>query len=290
MKRYGGDADCGHDDEVESSNTSKSKGVSNIINTQFKKISLEGSSAESARTLSSSKSLTNSHPTILVHIPDTNSYHFRSAMSIRTLHDSLQRGSQAGTGEERCMSMSRSVSFVNVNIREYERILGDNPSCTSGPPLSIGWKHSPSPIVISVDDYEDGKDEPRSSANFLVSKAIRERVLKEHACVTRKEIVGTVRSIKKQKSQRRKTADDCLGMQGIEEQVESVRRTIQKAVGKRKSYSATEKKLWDDAHERAVVKAKNLEESIRKGESISVHNVYSVGTPENCMNMMHLEF
>ena len=174
------------------------------------------------------------------------------------------------------------MSFVNVNIREYERILGDNPSCTSGPPLSIGWKHSPSPIVISVDDYEDGKDEPRSSANFLVPKAIRERILKEHACVTRKEIVGTVRSIKKQKSQRRKTVVN-LGMQGTEEKVERVRRTAQKAVGKRKSYSKNEKKLWDDAHERAVEKAKDLEESIRRGESISVHNVYSVGTPANCM-------
>ena len=179
--------------------------------------------------------------------------------------------------------LSRSVSFADVNIREYERILGDNPSCTSGPPISLGWRYSPEPIKLSVDDFEEGKgDIPRSSSEFLVPKAVRERMLKEHADINRRDIAGAVRAVQKQKSQRRKTVVN-LGMQGTEEKVEIVRRSLQKLMKSRKSYATEERKLWDDAHERAVEKAKRLEDSIRKGESISMNNIYNVGTPTNNM-------
>mmetsp|Transcript_29250 Transcript_29250/g.49858 ORF Transcript_29250/g.49858 Transcript_29250/m.49858 type:complete len:407 (+) Transcript_29250:85-1305(+) len=286
MKREvggGGAYPSGHGKADSNNSSSIEEGISNI-NAQMERTSLH----QLSHSLScSSKSLTNSAPTILVHTPDDNSYHrvhrpIRSAMVSRTLHESLHRGKQAGREEKKVRSQS-AVSFDQVNIREYERILGDNPSCTSGPPLSIGWKFSPDPMVISVDDYEDGKgDTPRYKSQFLVPKQIREQMLKEHAGVSRRDIVATVRGIQKQKSQRRKTAAN-LNMQGTEEKVETVRRSLQKVIGKRKSFSKEEKKLWDGAHERAVEKAKDLENSIRKGESISMRNVYSVGTPANCI-------
>ena len=232
-------------------------------------------------------SLTNSAPTILVSTPDDESYQriqrpLRSSMTSRTLHESLHRG-QRGSRDGKKTSISRSVSFASVNIREYERILGDNPSCTSGPPIGIGWRFSQDSILVSVDDFEEGKgDTPRSSSEYLVPKAVRERLLKEHTDVSRRDIAGAVRAIQKQKSQRRKTVVN-LGMQGTEEKVEIVRRSLQKVFKTRKSYAVEERKLWDDAHERAVEKAKRLEDSIRKGESVSMRNVYSIGTPTNNM-------
>lgn len=283
MEREGGDA-CRSDHGKAESNSKYSleEEISNISN-EMKMTSFQSKTRRLSLS-GSSKSLTCSAPTILVNTPDDNSYHtvhrpLRSSMSSRTLHESLHRGKPA-LKKTRSQSV---VSFDQVNIREYERILGDNPSCTSGPPLSIGWKFSPSPMVISVDDYESGKgDIPRYKSQFLVPKDIREKMLKEHAGVSRREIVATVRGIQKQKSQRRKTAAN-LGMQNTEEKVENVRRSVQKAMGKRKPFSKEEKRLWDDAHERAVEKAKQLENSIRNGESISLRNVYSVGTPANCM-------
>lgn len=281
MEREGDDA-CPNDHGKAESDSKNSIDVSNI-NNLLKMTSLK-SKARALSLSGSSKSLTCSAPTILVNTPDDNSYHsvhrpLRSSMSSRTLHESLHRG-------KRALKKTRSasvVSFDQVNIREYERVLGDNPSCSSGPPLSIGWRFSPSPMQISVDDYENGRgDVPRYKSEFLVPKDIREKMLREHAGVSRREIVTTVRGIQKQKSQRRKTAAN-LGMQNTEEKLENVRRSVQKAVGKRKSYSKEEKRLWDDAHERAVEKAKQLEDSIRKGESVSMRNVYSVGTPTHCM-------
>ena len=77
-------------------------------------------------------SITNSAPTILIHAPSDASEDpdssirrpLRSSMSARTIHESLHRG-MAGEKDKR--KMDRSVSFANVNIREYERVLGDNP-------------------------------------------------------------------------------------------------------------------------------------------------------------------
>jgi hypothetical protein len=34
------------------------------------------------------------------------------------------------------------VSFSNVSVREYSRVVGDNPCVCSGPPLAIGWKYN----------------------------------------------------------------------------------------------------------------------------------------------------
>jgi len=38
-----------------------------------------------------------------------------------------------------------TVAFSVVQIREYERTVGDNPSCTAGPPISLGWEYRQTP-------------------------------------------------------------------------------------------------------------------------------------------------
>eukprot|EP00581_Thalassiosira_minuscula_P011937 CAMPEP_0183729222 /NCGR_PEP_ID=MMETSP0737-20130205/29969_1 /TAXON_ID=385413 /ORGANISM="Thalassiosira miniscula, Strain CCMP1093" /LENGTH=317 /DNA_ID=CAMNT_0025961369 /DNA_START=529 /DNA_END=1482 /DNA_ORIENTATION=- len=197
-------------------------------------------------------------------------------MTNRSLHESLHRGQRCSP--RRPGMGGRSVSFANVNIREYQRVLGDNPSVTSGPPLSIGWGHTVEPIVMDVEEYEKGKGFPRSSSEYLVPKSVREGMLKEHAGVSRREMVNAVRVIQKEKAQRRKTVVN-LSMQKTEERLEGAKRKIKKILKPSSSYDRMEAKLWDDAHAVAMEKAKRLEESIRNGESVSMKNVYSVGTP-----------
>ena len=51
--------------------------------------------------------------------------------------------------------MKRSVSFVSVDVREYDRTIGDNPSCRSGPPLSLDWSYSKKyEQPKALDEYE----------------------------------------------------------------------------------------------------------------------------------------
>mmetsp|Transcript_20333 Transcript_20333/g.31351 ORF Transcript_20333/g.31351 Transcript_20333/m.31351 type:complete len:502 (-) Transcript_20333:178-1683(-) len=50
----------------------------------------------------------------------------------------------------------RCVTFTNIQIREYNTILGDHPCCQSGPPLALGWEfNKQDEVVIDIDDYEN---------------------------------------------------------------------------------------------------------------------------------------
>ena len=72
----------------------------------------------------------------------------------------------------------RSVSFGEVEIREHEVILGDNPAVSGGPPVTIDWS-AVSSRKLSVDEHqraiadEASDDRPRSGgtlpAQFRVS-------------------------------------------------------------------------------------------------------------------------
>jgi len=195
-------------------------------------------------------------------------------MSSRTLHESLHKK----YGENKPAPLQRTVSFTKVDIREYERVLGDNPSVRTGPPLSIGWRYAPNPISMDLNAFEEGKGSPRVSSEFLVPKNVRETMLKEHADISRREMVTAVREVMKEKSRRRNTVTN-LHMQKSEEKVERVKRKIKKIIKRRPSYETAQAQLWDEAHAIAMEKAKRLEDSLKRGESVSRSSLYSVGTP-----------
>lgn len=130
---------------------------------------------------------------------------------------------------------------------------------------------------MKLDDYEGGKGSPRSSSEYLVPKAVREKLLKEHACVSRRDMAITVRSIQKEKAKRRKTVTN-LNLAGAEELLENVTRNIKTILKPSSTYSNKEAKLWDEAHVVAMEKAKRLEESIHRGESVRASDFYKVGT------------
>jgi len=72
----------------------------------------------------------------------------------------------------------RKVSFGSVGVREFNRIAGDHPDCTVGPPMSIDWKFYEHP-PISVDHYEEGVGHHRhnSSSCEKISSDLRKEIL-----------------------------------------------------------------------------------------------------------------
>ena len=66
----------------------------------------------------------------------------------------------------------RSVSFDKVKIREFERVLGDNPPPSPGPSLALGWNYHEKKEV-SIDKFEkhgiNGKARRWSSARNLLT-------------------------------------------------------------------------------------------------------------------------
>lgn len=75
--------------------------------------------------------------------------------------------------------MSRSVSFSSVDVREYARTVGDNPSCRSGPPLSLDWSYSKKyEEPKCLDQYEiERQDRARSLRQLHVTKHRRRNLL-----------------------------------------------------------------------------------------------------------------
>lgn len=104
----------------------------------------------------------------------------------------------------------KSVTFHQIKIREYPYVLGDNPSVSYGPPVSIGWDYEPE-TVIPVDTYETTRiDERRrrrrqkTDGCLVLSSNERIKILKNGGHYA-KEIFDMMRDIQKIKETRQKT-------------------------------------------------------------------------------------
>jgi len=67
-----------------------------------------------------------------ISVPET-LYDIRSVLRIRTLDESIH--STYGESDGGSRGSRGNIKFKNVGIREYARTVGDNPSCSSGPPV-----------------------------------------------------------------------------------------------------------------------------------------------------------
>ena len=99
----------------------------------------------------------------------------------------------------------RSVHFSTVEVRYYKRILGDNPACSMGPPISIDWEYFKEP-VISIDQYEVERNSPKSSIHFALTPSIRRNILQCQWGYTNSEMDKAIEEIEAiQKSRARST-------------------------------------------------------------------------------------
>lgn len=72
----------------------------------------------------------------------------------------------------------KSVTFHNIQIREYNMMLGDHPSVSAGAPITIEWDPVASHL-ISVDDYENGfQGDRRRGQELRLPASIRSNILK----------------------------------------------------------------------------------------------------------------
>jgi hypothetical protein len=112
-----------------------------------------------------------------------------------------------------------TVRFDKLTVREYEQILGDNPACTSGPSLTIGWSYTElGPLPI--DDFESLRSRRRSSRNLVLSRSVREKILRR-AGYLNNEITEGVRRVNKARVERRQTVNNLESHQIMEEAIES---------------------------------------------------------------------
>mmetsp|Transcript_16650 Transcript_16650/g.24925 ORF Transcript_16650/g.24925 Transcript_16650/m.24925 type:complete len:289 (-) Transcript_16650:155-1021(-) len=90
---------------------------------------------------------------------------------------------------------SSVVSFQQVQIREYNRTIGDNPSCMAGIPISLDWSHS-SESKIPLNDYEKLKGMKRSKSSMRMPAKVRESLLKNNLGYSDEELAQAKKEIK----------------------------------------------------------------------------------------------
>jgi hypothetical protein len=133
------------------------------------------------------------------------------------------------TEEESCSnttadsSSKKAVSFGLIEVREYNRVVGDNPAVRVGPPMSIGWEFVQKEAV-SVDVYEKEKL-PRTS-HLCMGNFTRKSVLREAFGVSSEEIRVAEKIVRKIQKQRCQTRKRGKAVTAIEYAVESAKRKM----------------------------------------------------------------
>lgn len=121
----------------------------------------------------------------------------------------------------------KSVSFSSLQVRTYETILGDNPSCSTGPALGLGWRYDPSHLNASVDEYERRHKQSDSQPVDLVLHRYEREAILLNTGYTRHDLADSVRGITKVKNRRRQTVHN-LPVAWLEERVEAGRRVLKR--------------------------------------------------------------
>lgn len=151
--------------------------------------------------------------------------------------DSLVASLGQGTMKKSALKKSRSkrmsasnkkreVSFQTVVIREYSMVLGDNPSCSYGPPVQLGWEFEQSKGV-TLDHYEKFRAKRRTMRQMVLSYYKRCEIL-EKAGHSPSEVRSVTRKINKAKRQR-DTTKFFMPVMGVESAVRSAGRKIKRA-------------------------------------------------------------
>jgi hypothetical protein len=96
------------------------------------------------------------------------------------------------------------VRFGSVLRRDYDIILGDNPSCLSGVPLTISWDYTEYQ-PLDVDEYEFSRPPRRNLAEMQLSYCRRVRLLKD-AGFTMAAISQNLKKVNRDKKNRSLTS------------------------------------------------------------------------------------
>ena len=119
------------------------------------------------------------------------------------------------------------VKFQNIEIRNYQMTMGDNPSCTYGPPVSLDWDYDEAHI-LPLDDYEESRGTRRKSYQMQMNSIYRKKLL-DAMNFTPDEIKKVTKEISIIKKSRERTKM-MLPFWKLEDAAESAKRKTKRAI------------------------------------------------------------
>ena len=107
----------------------------------------------------------------------------------------LRNGNRNGTSTKNKKSLAaqpltkRTVSFSQLDIKEFKMSLGDHPCSSTGPPVMLDWESRPTlERVVSLDEYERLRSPRRSRNKLRLSYRERKSVLEGQQGFTTAEV------------------------------------------------------------------------------------------------------
>ena len=159
-------------------------------------------------------------------------------LSMEVVLSPCKRKSSTSTNtrrRNRASDVERKVSFSSVEIRQYNRILDDNPACTSGPGISIGWEYNSSfTRNIDLSEYERLRKPYRVKYVLPLPRRLREYILLDLG-YTKEDIAESVRRINKIKFNRTQTVNN-LHVAKMEEVMEIAKNKFGGWLGRHKKH------------------------------------------------------
>ena len=128
-------------------------------------------------------------------------------LSADSLNGSYEDGYAFYTNNTTTSSSKKCVRFHRIQIRKYERTIGDNPSVSSGPALSISWNYLPeTEECIPFEEYESLRQmylSSRKKSNLTpLPRSVREEILMNDCGISFIEMAKAIHDINEIKSQR----------------------------------------------------------------------------------------
>mmetsp|Transcript_26340 Transcript_26340/g.37103 ORF Transcript_26340/g.37103 Transcript_26340/m.37103 type:complete len:289 (+) Transcript_26340:172-1038(+) len=123
---------------------------------------------------------------------------------------------------------SSSVSFKDVQIRDYDLTIGDNPSVSYGPPISLDWEYEErSPLCIN--EYESSRQPRRSLRQMGLNYYERINILSHTYGYSEEDLKLAKKETKKVKKQRSLTRA-LVKLHMVEDFVESAGRKAKRVI------------------------------------------------------------
>ena len=150
-----------------------------------------------------------------------------SSSAPSTLDDDSSSHSSCSTSSSYPLSPSNSVRFHNVQIREYGIVLGDNPSCSKGLPISLSWDYDQEgEQEMLLDDFEQWRGgQRRSMSQMKIPACVRFNTLRSWD-VQMKDMKIIESELKQIRNQRLRTLMKLQRKETMKQFTQKLKRTV----------------------------------------------------------------
>lgn len=138
---------------------------------------------------------------------------------------------------------SSSVSFSTCYVREYDTVIGDNPSVYKGPPIQLGWNYTD--YELDVNEYESNHAMHRPLKQLLLNPNDRKGILYMTGKYTTNDLNRATKEaniVKKQRQYTNKTLRNSI-YRNVDIAIERARRLFNRMIVQKKISSKDTEKL-----------------------------------------------